>query len=147
MNVVPGKEYSHCSSAPTRCIEYSSRYRVQANAGQDRLEVEPCDIPENQQLLWAPGHAWTCLCPDCPPSAHITSAGGQIPMHWQQMHFSGLDSHDVLRESSMESGGPGSCTSAITTISSDASSSCLEDTTLVPNVSEHADRPSPVDKY
>ena len=30
---------------------------------------------------------WTCLRPNCPPSAHITSAGGQIPMHWQQMHF------------------------------------------------------------
>ena len=27
----------------------------------------------------------TCLHPDCPPSAHITSAGGQIPMHWQPM--------------------------------------------------------------
>ena len=39
------KKYSHCSSAP----EYSSRYRVQANAGRDRLEVEPCDITENQQ--------------------------------------------------------------------------------------------------
>ena len=57
----------------------------------------------------------------------------------------GLDSHEVVRESSVESGGPGSSTSAVTTSSSGASSSCLKDTTLVPNVSEHADRPSPVD--
>ena len=55
---------------------------------------------------------------------------------------SGLDSHEV---SSVKSGGLGSCTSAITTSSSGASSSCLEDTTLVPNASEHADRPSLVD--
>ena len=37
-------------------------------------------------------------------------------------------SHEVLRESSVESGGPGSCTSVITASSSGASSSCLEDT-------------------
>ena len=43
----------------------------------------------------------------------------------------------MLCESSVESGGPGSCTSAITTSSSGASSSCLEDTTLVPDTSEH----------
>ena len=41
-------------------IEYSSRYRVQANGVQDRLEVEFCDIPENQQPFWAPGQINTC---------------------------------------------------------------------------------------
>ena len=50
----------------------------------------------------------------------------------------------MLRESSMESGGVSSRTSAITAGSSSVSSSCLEDSTMVPNTSEHVDRSSPV---
>ena len=68
----------------------------------------------------------------------------QCPLYSNRCISSGLDSHEVLRESSMESGGLGSCTSAIATCSSGASSSRLEDTTVVPDASEHADRPSPV---
>ena len=53
-----------------------------------------------------------------------------------------VDNHEMLCKSSMESGGPGPCTSVIATDSSGASGSCLEGTTMVPNTSEHADRPS-----
>ena len=144
MDVVPQKEYSHCSSAPTRCIEYTSPYIVQANAGQDRLEVQPCDIPENQQPFWAPGHGPVCVQTVHPVPTLLQLAATSLFIG-NRCISSGLDSHEILCESSVESGGLGSCTSAITTSSSGASSSCLEDTTLVPDASEHADRPSPVD--
>ena len=85
---------------------------------------------------------WTCLHLDCPPIAHSTSAGGQILMHKQQMPFS-------------KTGQPGSAmpilhgtwwdgfllSSTIPTGSSGVNSPSLEDTTLVPNSSEYADRP------
>ena len=141
---MPRKEYSHCSSAPTRCIEYTSPYIVQANAGQDRLEVQPCDIPENQQPFWAPGHGPVCVQTVHPVPTLLQPAATSLFIS-NRCISSGLDSHGMLCESSVESGGLGSCTSAITTSSSGASSSCLEDTTLVPDASEHADRPSPVD--
>ena len=87
MDVVPGKEYSHCSSAPTRCIEYSSRYSVQANAGQDRLKVELCNIPENQQPFWAPGHGPVCVQTVHPVPTLLQLATRSLSMHWQHMHL------------------------------------------------------------
>ena len=83
VDVVPGKEYLHSSSAPTRCTEYNIWQRVQAKATQDRLAIEP-----RKSTTFMGPYTWTCLHPDCPPSAHSTSAGGQILMSWQQMPFS-----------------------------------------------------------
>ena len=44
MDVVPGEEYPHYSSAPARCAEHHSQHKVQRNTGQDRLEAERQEI-------------------------------------------------------------------------------------------------------
>ena len=141
VDVVPGEEYPHYSSAPARCAEHHSRHRVQGNAGQDRLEVEPHDIPEDQQPLWTSGHGPICI-------QTVHSVPTLLQLAARSLCTSNrclsprLDSHEVLCQSSMESGGSGSCTSTIPTGSSGVNSSGLEETAVVSNTSEHADRPS-----
>ena len=85
-------------------------------------------IPENQQPFWAPGHGPVCIQTVHPVPTLLQLAARSLCIG-NECISSGLDSHEVLRKSSMESGGPGSCTSAITTSSNGASSSCLEDRT------------------
>ena len=143
LDVVPGEEYPHCSSTFTRCSEHNSRHRVQGNAGQDRLEVEPCDIPGNQQPLWTPRHRPVCVQTVHPVPTLLQLAARSL-CTGSRCLSPRLDSHEVLCESSMESGRPGSCTNAITTGLSGASGSCLEGSTMVPNTFEHVDRPSSV---
>ena len=118
-----------------------SRHRVPGNAGQDRLEIEPCDIPGNQQPLWTSSHGPICIQTVHPVPTLLQLAARSL-CTGNRCLSPGLASHEVLCESSMESGGPGSCTSTIPTGSSGASSSCLEGTTMVSNTSKHVDRPS-----
>ena len=143
VDVVPGKEYPHYSSTLARCTEHNSRHRVSGNVGQDRLEIEPCDIPENHHPLWTPRHGPVCIQTVHPVPTLLQLAARSL-CTGNRCIPPGLDCHEVLCESPMESGGPGTCTSTIPTDSSSASSSCLEGTTMVSNTSEHVDRPSSV---
>ena len=132
VDVVPGKEYPHCGSAPAGCTEYNSRQGVQTNAGQDKLEVEPCDIPRNQHSLWTPRHGPVRIQTVHPVPTLLQLAARSL-CTGNRCLSPRVDNHEMLCESSMESGGLGPCTSAIATGSSGASGSCLEGTTMVPN--------------
>ena len=62
MDVVPGKEYPHCTSAPTGCIEYNSRYRFQANADRTDRKLNPV-IFQKINNLFGPLKSATFLGP------------------------------------------------------------------------------------
>jgi len=108
-------------SALARCVEHHSQHRVQGNAGQDRLEVEPHDIPGDQQPLWAYRRG-----PVCVQTVHPVPTLLQLPARSlctsNRCLSPRLDSHEVLCQSSMEPGGTGSCSSTIPTGSSGVNS-------------------------
>ena len=59
--------------ASARCVEHHSQHRVQRNAGQDKLESEPHDIPGNQ--CYGPLDM-DLFASRLSSIAHFTSAGG-----------------------------------------------------------------------
>ena len=98
MDVVPGEEYPYYSSAPARGTEHYSRYSVQENTGQDRLEVESCDIPGNQQSLWAPRYGPVCIQTVHPVPTLLQLAARSL-CAGNRCISPGLVSHEVLCKS------------------------------------------------
>jgi len=136
VDVVPGEEYPHYSSASARCAEHHSKHRVQRNAGQDRQEAERHDIPANQQLLWALGHG-----PVCVQAVHSMPTLLQLAARFLCSTF--LQDWTAMKcYANPPWNMVGRVLAQVQSPPSGVDSSCLEVTTMVPNTSEHVARPS-----
>ena len=61
VDVVPGKEHTHRSPAPTWGAELCSRQRVETHEGPIRLEIRSGNIYENQPEIRSTGSGHVCI--------------------------------------------------------------------------------------
>ena len=130
----------HLITAQHLLTKCNSQCRVSANDRQDRLETESCNLPANKLSVWTSGDK-TCLPRadvSVPPLLQLVArsicyGNRRIP--------SVLEGTESICQPTVEPDRQSSSSGSVTAIRRNPSSTCLEDTTMVPNAYGNADYP------
>ena len=139
MDVVPGKEHPHHSSAHPRDPEHHSRCRVSQNGGQIRLDAGQSHLQEDRQMLRSDRGGPIRISPDASMPSLFQLAARSLCSGDRRL-LSGLDTVEGLCQPSMVPNRANTPIYAHSTSQACFTGPSLEDPVLVPNASADVDR-------
>ena len=130
LDVVPGEKHTHNCSVSSRIPEHGCRCGVSNGDRQDRLETEPSDISKNRSVVWSTGSG-----PICNPSVismpMLLQLAARSLCRSHRRLPTELDSLERLHQSPIESDRQNTMSGSVTTSQDSATSSGMENTTVV----------------
>ena len=144
VDVVPGEEYPHHSTACPRSPELHSRCRVSKHGGPDGLDAGPSHFQENRQLFWSHRGGLVCLTSDKPVPMLLQLAARSL-CSGNGCLSSGLDADEGFCQPAVVPDRPDPTVRSNSTGQYSATGPSLEDPALVSSSSGNANRLSPVD--
>ena len=141
LDVMPGKEHSHHSSTPARCIQPDCRCRVTDIVRLVRLEAGSGDIQQDRPAVWTNRDRSICLQTDQPVQTLFQLAARSIRSSYRRIP-TGLVEVERVCEPSMESDRQGPVTNPVSECPGNSDSTSVGHPALVPNPPGHASRPA-----
>ena len=149
VDVVPREEPTHLSPKSPRDTEYYSQCTIPSSERSLRLDAELNNLQKNRQPTWSTDSRPVCIQSHNPvPSLLQLAARSLCSSHWcippGLVEENGFCNH-LPPPPPLGTNNQGPSPSAGPESTGGTSSASLEDTTLIPNTTQHADRSPPPD--